>query len=229
MAIWDNPFFYVAVVFVVAAAIYKLIGPRGQKVYLEIYGLNKNVLIRLNPKAATLAWIKDNDGIKELYVPKKYKGDTKGIQVPNSKDYIPNYNGVKLLKVLIRNNGEVRLLDHSMVINKEEFMSDYKVIDQDISFWQANQIRRAQETYKTESTWDKIKPFAMLGMVMITAIIILYFTVDKVTDMAADAAGERRETVNLIQGFLDRNKPNEESNSDQIIETDVPAPPGGGG
>jgi hypothetical protein len=195
-------------------------------VWIEMYQLQGERLIRLNPKGNTKAYIKNDKGIHMLFLPKKYNIDKKGVEIPKAQEYIPNFAGVPLLKVVKINEGEFKLLKHDTIVEEEEIDSQYTVLDRDISFWAQNQADRIDIDYKNESMWDKIKPFATLVVVGFICFLMVYATIDKVNEMALEAAGERKETINLIQNFIDAQRGS--SIETQEVETDAPRPPNTG-
>ena len=193
-------------------------------VYVEMYQLNGTLLIRLNPKGAAKAYIKKENGVDMLHIPKKYDKDKTGIEIPKAEEYIPNFAGVSLIKIAKINEGEFKLLKHDVEITEDEIKSDYQVLDRDISFWAQNQYDRVENDYKNESTWDKIKPFATLAVVGFICFLMVYSTIKQVNEMATEAAGERKETIDLINKFINREKVNTPQTG-EVVETDAAKPP----
>lgn len=175
-------------------------------VFVEMYQLNGELLIRLNPKGATKCFIKKVDGIDQLFLPKLYDKDKVGIEIPKAEEYIPNFAGVSLIKCVKINEGDFKLLKHDTTVTDDDIVSEYQVLDRDISFWAQNQQDRVENDYKNESTWDKIKPFATLALVGFLCFLMVYATIKQVNEMATEAAGERKETIDLIDRFINREK-----------------------
>ena len=194
-----------AIMFVVVAVVYKLFFKKKKGVvYTEIYELAGNRLTRLNPKFPVKSFIVEKDGIHELLLPKKYySGAPFGLPIPDPQEYISNHMGIKLAKVVKVSETEFRTMKHDFVVNDKEIASHYKVIDKDVAFWIKNQTERADIDYKTESKWDKIKPLLAIGIVAVICLMMIYVTLEKAGEIMDSASGERKETTNLIQKFIE--------------------------
>lgn len=194
-----------AIVFVAFAVIYKFFfKKKNSVVYTEIYELNGNRLTRLNPKFPDKAKITEVNGVHELFLPKKYYSGTPfGLPVPEPQEYISNHMGVKLLKIAKVSENEFRSMNHDFEVSDEEIKSKYKVVDKDIAFWMKNQNERIDMDYKVESKWDKIKPLLTIGVVAVICLMMIYVTLEKAGEIMDSASGERKETTNLIQKFID--------------------------
>lgn len=194
-----------AIVFVIIALIYKVIGKGGKEiVYTEIYEVQGDSYIRLNPKFATKALIKKVDNTYKLFLPKKYTDGVKfGIETPKYSEYIVNSKGIKLIKVVKLSQGAFKLMIPDIKIDKTNASHSFKVIDRDISFWADNELLRIHQDYNVETRWDKVKPYVALGVVAVVCLLMIYCTLDKAGEILSDAAGESRETTSIITKFID--------------------------
>jgi hypothetical protein len=221
-----------AVIFVVIAIIYKFFFSNNNGVvYAEIYELNGGNLVRLNPKASSKCQIKKEQNTQKLFIPKRFTNNQKqGIEIPSSSDYIMNYNGLRLIKLIKINENEFKLAKPSLNVDEKEYTLKYKPIERDVAFWADNETMRVNSDYKTEDgLLKKLAPFIALGLVAIVCLMMISMTLDKAGEMTSDAKEERSAMTKLIGNLIDNpgSVANAINNKDsEGIPTNVTKPPG---
>jgi len=223
-----------AIIFVVVAVVYKVFfNKNGGTVYAEMYELNGGNLVRLNPKGNIKCSIKKQDNTPKLFLPKKYTNNEKqGIEIPKSSDYILNYPGIRLIKVIKVNENEFKLAKPQLIVSDGDYKLKFKPIERDISFWADNEQLRINHEWTTESTWDKIRPFAIISVAAIVALIMVGLALDKVGELADDAKEDRTAMTTLIAKLMDdpgsvaNNLQEKQNDNKEILETETPTPPG---
>lgn len=157
----------------------------------------------------------------------------KGVEIPKSSDYLLNYGGIRLAKIIKINEEEFKLAKPQLLVNKDEYVLKYKPIERDISFWGDNELMRINTDYNNDNMWDKIKPYVALGIVAVVCMIMVISTLDRVGELSNEAKQERTDMTNLISRLMDdpgsvANQLQNTQNNNTQVETNVAKPPSQG-
>lgn len=214
---------------------------KGQKVLIETYRMVNNVIVRTNVKGNIIGYMRRDNGVDKLFLPKKFsKVPIEGVK---DNDLVMTTAEVPIMRLLQRGEGlfnpirldqewylEKRTENGKEVQEKLPKMRDI-VLDREMVQWAITEEKLLAERHKTEKKANWM-PAVILGSAIIIAGIIILGSINMAKSLYQEEAGklleETQETQSLASRTLEIIQGGGTNQKNTNIQTNASAPPSGG-